>query len=222
MERNIPGNIEFISGQAVGLDLRGQIPNKVVVDPNEARLIHQAHTGDNEALGELFENQRNDVHDRAFLMTQDPDLADDLTQEVFIRALGAFPKYEDRGKPIKRWLMVITRNVVSSHFRKREVRDPVCYLFDEKEPVYEQEQMQPEKVLEQKFERRRLYGIMANLSEEQQQIIRMRLGNGLDYEQIGVETGIRNGSARVRFHRGLKRIIKALKDDYALEDGDVA
>ena len=67
-------------------------------------------------FSEIYEAYRRFVTARAFYMTGDYYLAQDVCQEVFIRLYGCHKELDERG--LKRWLLVVTTNVVNDYFRK--------------------------------------------------------------------------------------------------------
>ena len=74
-------------------------------------LIDRATAGDREAFGELYERYINRVYKHVFYMVNDVDVAQDLTEQTFLRALEAIQRYEKRGIPLLAWLLRIARNL---------------------------------------------------------------------------------------------------------------
>jgi RNA polymerase sigma-70 factor, ECF subfamily len=87
---------------------------------DEAALIRAAQL-DRAAFGALYERHVDRVYGYLRSRTQSDDDAADLTQQVFLQALDAIPRYEDRGIAFVAWLMRIARNAaVSFHGRRRQ------------------------------------------------------------------------------------------------------
>ncbi len=220
MERNIPGNIEFINVQAANLNLDCQAPHNTIVDPNEVRLIHRAKSGDNDALGEILESRRKNLFAIIFSRVLHHETAEDLTQVVLMKAVEHFPGYEPRGIPISHWLRRIASNVAKDHLRSKRKRNTVA-LEAVKDYIYVPGNLQPEHIVEMDFELERVKGLIETMTPAQQKIIKMRLLEGHDYEQIATEDSKTKGNLRVIEHRALKKLRSALIDEAEIEALDL-
>jgi RNA polymerase sigma-70 factor (ECF subfamily) len=79
----------------------------------------RAAQADPAAFAPLYQRYRDRVY--AYLRTRsgnDEDAAD-LTQQVFVQAIDALPRYRMRGAPFAAWLFRIARNVAANHHRRR-------------------------------------------------------------------------------------------------------
>jgi RNA polymerase sigma-70 factor, ECF subfamily len=84
------------------------------------RLAEAAAAGDERALTGLIRATQRDIW-RFVASLVGPDDADDLTQETYLRAITALPRFEGRSG-IRTWLLVIARRVVVDHHRHRATR----------------------------------------------------------------------------------------------------
>lgn len=78
--------------------------------PTDAELFSQLQDGDLDALGSLYERYRPLVYRTALSITHDPEVAEDITQDCFLRLF----KYADRfdiDRPLKPWLYRVTANL---------------------------------------------------------------------------------------------------------------
>ena len=83
------------------------------------RLVAAAQAGDPEAFGRLFDHYHELVYRYIVSRVGRPSDAEDLTQLVFVKALEALPRYEQRGVPFGGWLFRLARNVVIDFVRTR-------------------------------------------------------------------------------------------------------
>ena len=83
------------------------------------RLVGAAQQGDPEAFGALFDHFYGPVYRYVAARVGRPSDAEDLAQLVFVKALEALPRYEERGVPFGGWLFRLARNVVIDHVRTR-------------------------------------------------------------------------------------------------------
>ncbi|MDH6141124.1 RNA polymerase sigma-70 factor (ECF subfamily) [Kitasatospora sp. GP30] len=85
--------------------------------PTTPPLITAAQAGDREAVAGLYLQHHRAV--RSYLARRCPaDLADDLAQDVWVRALRALPSYQHTGAPFDAWLLTIARNLLLDHQKR--------------------------------------------------------------------------------------------------------
>ena len=81
-------------------------------------LIKRIQNGDKESLGQLIEKYYGDVFSLCFYKTKDRHLAEDLTQETFIRLIDHIYSFKPKGK-FRNYLYTITLNVCRDEFKKQ-------------------------------------------------------------------------------------------------------
>jgi RNA polymerase sigma-70 factor (ECF subfamily) len=81
-------------------------------------LIAAAQAGDDDALAELYRLHQPVVHRYIAHRIASPQTAEDLTQEVFIRAYRKLGTFQWTGRPFGAWLMTIARNIVLDELRR--------------------------------------------------------------------------------------------------------
>jgi RNA polymerase sigma-70 factor (ECF subfamily) len=87
------------------------------MESHETRLIQRAQKGDAAAFRELVENCQESVFQMALELTRDWDDADELSQQVFIKAYHALPRFRGDAK-LMSWLYRILMNTYIDHTRK--------------------------------------------------------------------------------------------------------
>src|SRR5512135_3533304 len=88
---------------------------------DEKELIRRSQEGDGEAFGQLIERYKSKVFNLAYGMIGDRSEADDLAQDVFIKAYYALPKFQFRSE-FGTWLYRIAVNHVRDYLRKNKHR----------------------------------------------------------------------------------------------------
>ncbi|MFI8300045.1 RNA polymerase sigma factor [Streptomyces nigra] len=99
----------------------------------ESELVARAAAGDRDAFGTLYNEHRSTVFASLQRKTRDRSLAEDLTQEVFVRALRRIDSFTaPRGTGFEGWLMVIARNIHLDYVKSARSRleVPVAELYD--------------------------------------------------------------------------------------------
>jgi RNA polymerase sigma-70 factor, ECF subfamily len=117
-----------IRSSAVAVALR---PSRALppADLDEVRAnVALAAAGDAEAFGALYDRFHPEVlrYFRARVRgAHSTEVAQDLTQQLFLRAWQAIPRYQDRGLPVAAWLFRMAHNLAVDHFRAHRSTAPI-------------------------------------------------------------------------------------------------
>ncbi len=84
---------------------------------DDSTLLRRIRAGDQRALEVLGRRAWKPVYRSFARFTRDPAEAEDLTQEVFLRALRSLPQFEDRGLPFTTYLLRIASNLARDRWR---------------------------------------------------------------------------------------------------------
>jgi RNA polymerase sigma-70 factor (ECF subfamily) len=173
----------------------------------DAALIEGAVAGDADAFGELYLLHLDAIYRYVFYRVGDPSDAEDLTEQVFLNAWKALPNYERRKSPFASWLYRIAHNaVVDYHRRQRPAvlvpsREEVEWVSDQPLPV--EQVIKAEEVAE-------LAAAIAQLPDDQQQVIVLRFIEGLKHVEVARIMGKSEGACRVIQHRALVALSRLL------------
>ncbi len=85
----------------------------------EAQLVEAAQA-DPSAFGEIYMHYVRRVYRFLRAQAASEEDAEDMTQQVFLQALDALSKYQERGLPFAAWLFTISRNVANDVHRRRQ------------------------------------------------------------------------------------------------------
>ncbi|HQV75202.1 MAG: RNA polymerase sigma factor [Flavobacteriales bacterium] len=157
----------------------------------------QAAKADPRRFTPLYERYHADVFRFVHRRVQRMELAADLSQETFLKALSALPRYEDRGTPFRAWLYRIALNELRMHWRKRkEVVIEMSFaevrgLGEEMGADIEDERMQ------------KLAWALGRLPSSKARLIELRFMDGLSFAEMGVVLEIGEDAAKMRTHRVL-------------------
>lgn len=97
-------------------------------DDQITQLAKSAGRGDRVALTQFIQATQRDVW-RMVAYLADPASADDLTQETFLRAIGALPRFAGRSSA-RTWLLSIARRVVVDQIRHNSSRPRTTHVVD--------------------------------------------------------------------------------------------
>jgi RNA polymerase sigma-70 factor (ECF subfamily) len=127
-----------------------------------------------------------------------------------MKAWEKLDTYVERGLPIRVWLFRIARNTLIDHYRGRKSVAPLEIVEnapDDHKPL--------EDGVIDGLEARRLIGMMQKLTEEQREVLTLKLVSGLKTSEIAAALGKREGAVRALQMRGLQTLTKLLKTDRA-------
>jgi RNA polymerase sigma-70 factor, ECF subfamily len=172
------------------------------------RLVAEAKAGDREAFGRIFDAYVGPIHRFIASRVNSPSDAEDLTQLVFVKALEALPRYEARGIPFGGWLFRLARNAIIDQIRTR--RDHLS-LVDA--VTRETDDAGPEARAALQDDLDRVAAALAELTDDQREVIELRFFAGLNVLETAVAMGRQEGTVR-----GLQfRAIAALRRELGFE-----
>jgi RNA polymerase sigma factor (sigma-70 family) len=136
-----------------------------------------------------------------------PDLAEDLTAEVFLRALRGFDRFNPAIGSPRAWLFRIAQNALRDHQRQTRRRHvvPIAGMRD-----LECEAPSPEERLLWEEEVARLLAALGELSPNDRQVIGLCYGSDLSMAEAGEILGLSAAATRTRLWRALGRLRKIL------------
>jgi RNA polymerase sigma-70 factor, ECF subfamily len=174
--------------------------------PDEAALIKRAVRGDSEAFGILYVRYMDPIYRYIFFRIGDEVEAEDITEEVFIRAWEALPNYTYGEYPFTSWLYRIARNRIIDHHRKHKAQALPDLELHQAGIVQSSEEK-----LVQKMDAAHLAEAIQMLEEEEQQVVILRFMEGLSHREVAAVIGKSEGASRIIQHRALAALQKALK-----------
>jgi len=133
-------------------------------------------------------------------MTGDVSVAEDLSQEVFLRVIRRFESYEDRSRE-RSWVFRIARNLLVDRHREKE-RSPQDVPLDQAFSPRQRPTQGLRVVLQQ---------ALAGLPADDREAFLMREVGGLSYDEIGDATGGTRDAARMRIYRARLALREALR-----------
>jgi RNA polymerase sigma-70 factor (ECF subfamily) len=175
--------------------------------PDESSLVERARQGDRVAFGAIYDAYQARIAGYLFRLVNDPEVAADLTQDVFIRAYRAIGQTRP-GLNLKAWLFAIATNAAISHHRRRRLVQWLPLTPTREDPTV----AGPEECVP---ERAALVAALARLPRDHVACFLLWAREGFTYEEIGSMLGISAGTAKTRSYRtrlALARILREHED----------
>jgi len=140
------------------------------------------------------------------------EAAEDVTSEVFVKALRSLKRYDPGRASPRTWLLRIARNAVTDHLRALKRRGSLHVSLDRVPDLVAREDSAELRVLrEERIQR--LLNASRRLRPADQEILSLRYGSQLSNHEIAENMGITQNAVAVRVHRALKRL-KEATDQY--------
>ncbi len=179
-------------------------------------LLNNYLSGDRAAISQLIDRHTHRVRDYIRMMVKDHDVADDILQETFIKAVRVIDegRYADTGKFLS-WILRIAHNLVIDHFRSQKNAKTVS----ESDAGYNMlgtlrfaERTVEDAMISSQIEEdvRRL---VDRLPDEQREVVIMRYYSGLSFQEIADQTDVSINTALGRMRYALINLRKMVKEN---------
>jgi RNA polymerase sigma-70 factor (ECF subfamily) len=172
---------------------------------DEQTLLRQARALDQEALGHIHDQYYQPVYRYLSFRVSDPQTAEDLAGEVFIRFLAAI---RDRAAPpntIRGWLFGAAQNVLKEHYRKQKQMN-----WTELDESIAGRERGPEQQLEDRLGDEQLRAALTELTPEQQHVLALRFGYGLPIKEVAEAVNKSEGSVKMLQARAIGALARRL------------
>ena len=169
----------------------------------DEQLIRWVADGDPSCLGTLFERHHRGVY-RFFLhMLRNPAVAEDLTQEVFLKMLKKANSFRGEGT-FRAWMFSIARNVAYEHLRRHKLRQTEALDEAGMEGLADQHSAEDSAAGRQQVAL--VMQAIARLPDAMREVILLGRFEFDSYEELGQALDCSAGTARVRMHRAMKQL----------------
>ncbi|HQZ70880.1 MAG: sigma-70 family RNA polymerase sigma factor [Anaerolineae bacterium] len=174
---------------------------------NEEDLVRRAQDYDPAAFGEIYERYFNGVYKYTYYRVGDQVVAEDIAMDVFAKAMESIDGFAFRGVPFSAWLYRIASNMVVDHFR-RQPSQPALSL----EEKLVADVAHPTQLLDQEFSHQALRQALAELTDDQQQVVILKFVDGLSNLEVAQILGKTEGAIKSLQHRALASLGRVLGD----------
>ncbi len=172
---------------------------------DEGAFARQLKERDPEAWTRLYEDYMPRIYRYVAARVGSQAEAEDLTGQVFMKALESGPSFRWRGAPVSAWLFRIARNQVIDYWRTNKSGRQMPLdenLVDGNES--------PERAAELSSDIRQLKWAMAQLTEAQREVINLRFAGGLTTVEVARVMGKSQGAVKVMQHAALASLRKKM------------
>ena len=182
---------------------------------NDTTLIAEFLSGNSNSFSILLDRYQKRVYGFIFSKVYDPDLADDIFQDAFIKVVKSLRlgKYNDEGRFLS-WVIRIAHNLIMDHYRKINrlpKHESKIENFDVLDRLVEQGNSIEETIIETQIQSD-LSTLIEELPDNQKEVLRMRLYQEMSFKEIGDHTGVSINTALGRMRYAVINLRKMIKE----------
>ena len=171
----------------------------------EESLVRQAIQGDQMAFSRLYEEYFDKIYRYVAVRIGDRTEAEDMTQQVFVKAIKSISSFKWKGVPFSAWLFRIAHNLVVDYLRKR--KNQPATLFDES---LVSSDSNPQLMAERSLDIEQLKLATRRLTEAQREVISLRFAGGLSVAEAAKIMGRSQGAVKALQHSAIEALRKIL------------
>lgn len=170
----------------------------------------------------IYEKYHQDLFQFLFYMVKNREQAEDLVQEVYIRLLKSYDKFEGRSSE-KTWLISIARHVAIDWFRKQKtVRQRILEKFDWDRQQIKDNQALPDEVALQNEQVQWMYRSLDVCSIDQRSVLILRYLQEFSITETALALGWTESKVKTTQHRAIKQLQKQMisiaeKEGFSIE-----
>lgn len=179
-------------------------PSTVAHEADVDALAQAATRGDADAVGRLYDVLVDRIYPYVAVRVRRREDAEDLTQLVFERIVGALPRYRHNGRPFAAFAFRIARNAVIDHQRRLKPTEPLGAIAESSDGMgVEAMSLREESI-------RELRSAIRHLTPDQQEALALRYAAGLSAEEAARVMGRQAGTVRGLTFRAIESLRRHL------------
>ena len=198
------------------------MPHKMTEKRTDSELVKSFQAGNKNAFNELQKRYQNKIYYLILRYHKNPETAEDLCQEVFLRAFLMLKTF-DGGSKFYTWLYRVAVNICIDFYRRRslttvsfdDITPPAKMVFRTKESQY------PLNIVERKELSEKVREAIKNLPPKQRNVLQLRYYDELKIREIALETGRSQGTIKAQLFHAKQKLAEMLKEYLNLSTNSV-
>ncbi len=193
----------------------------------DEELLGQMAARQPEALAGLYERYKRLIYSFVLHMLKDEATAEEITQDVFLRAWDAAGKFQGGRGKVSSWLLAIAHNRAIDELRSRRARGAqVTSSYDLATPGEQEQAIQaagsaaddPEQVTLDAMQRQRVLAALTRLPPDQQRVISLAYYGGYTHREIADRLHEPLGTVKTRLRLGLQKLRTSLRGEVLTDE----
>lgn len=165
---------------------------------NDAHFVTECHNGDSEAFGILYNRYIDKIYRFIYYKTFSKEITEDLTSDVFHKALTRLHTFDPRKGSFSTWIYRIARNTVVDYYRTKKTTVPIEDIFD----IGVDDRM--EDVHDAVHALTDIKKYLTTLTPRQREIITLRIWEGKSYREIAEIVESTEDGVKMAFSRSIR------------------
>ncbi len=170
-------------------------------------LIERARTGDTGAIAVFYEQFRDAIYRFLYYRLGNPQAAEDLTSEVFLRMINSLSDYRPQNVSFQAWLYQIARNLSIDHYRKNSSHTQT--VLEDNLVTGDSSSGSP---VERKLTSITLRQALTQINEDQRDVLVMRFVAGMPISEVAQALRRSENAIKALQRRGLLSLRKILSE----------
>ena len=175
----------------------------------DAVLIRLYKNGASDVFDVIYGYYYKPVYGYIYRMVKDKALADDLTQETFIKVLGGL-KDVDENKGLSSWIFRIAHNTCVDYYRKNRV----CIELMDNSTCCDSEASCPEDIYLNKEKYQKIREVLFMINQKYRAVLLLRVSQNLSYREIAAQLKLKESAVKTLIHRGRQQFQKIYAEAY--------
>ena len=172
---------------------------------SDLQLVLRAKGGDIGAFEQIYQRYAPAIYRYLYYRIGDPELAEDLQAEVFLRMFESLQRYEDRGWPLSAWLYRVAHDRAVDALRRRQSRRQVSIdAWDARCDGLEDSVVA-------RLDYEAVRSALGDLTPEQRQVIQLRFIADLPIQEVARQLGRTTGAIKALQVRGLRSLARRMR-----------
>jgi RNA polymerase sigma-70 factor (ECF subfamily) len=171
---------------------------------DEESLVQRAKEHDEAALTQIYEENFDKIYRYIVLKTGDRTEAEDMTQQVFLKAFKSISGYRSKGSPFSSWLFRIAHNQMVDYWRRKSKRATVPL----EETLVVSSNSNPSTDTERKMDIESLAAATRRLTNLQREVVSLRFAGGLSVAEVAKSMGKSEGAIKALQHSAIVSLRK--------------
>ncbi len=172
---------------------------------DEESLVRRAQQKDQRAFTELYEAYFDKIYRYVTIKIGDRTEAEDMTQQVFLKALESISSFKWKGVPFSAWLYRIAHNQVVDYYRRQKKRPDT--LKDDAVVISDSN---PQQIAERNLDMEQVMSATQKLTDSQREVISLRFSGGLSTGEVANIMGKSQGAIKALQHSAIVALRKTL------------
>lgn len=167
---------------------------------NESKVVAELQASNWSNFGMVYDKYLPKIYRYIYYRLRHKETAEDITQAVFLKVVQNIQSFQDQGAGLSPWLYRIAHNALIDYTR---VQKPTSELDEAINVASNQDILaQTDDVLKLEWVRQEMKG----LTELQQEVILLRVWDGLSHSEIAQALNISEGNSKISFSRAVKAL----------------